>query len=86
MSSQDLDVCNLHRRLLDYNSVIGAGKIATSGTLSDAANPGLCIEGLGKVGLPLSERDAAAFSELCHDAAFVKGSETLVDTSVRKTK
>lgn len=43
------------------------------------------INGLGVVGLPLPKRDAAELGKICHEAPFGKGSETNVDTTVRKT-
>ena len=36
--------------------------------------------------LPLSPRDARDITKLCHQAPFGKGSETVVDTSVRNTR
>ncbi|KAG8533044.1 uncharacterized protein KY384_001827 [Bacidia gigantensis] len=65
--------------------VVADGVFATSGDLPDAVNPGLSIEGLGGVGLPLSQRDAIEISRISRDAPFGKGPETLVDHSVRKT-
>ena len=50
-----------------------------------AANPGIVIEKTGSVGLPLSDRDAKAIIEVSHRAPFGRGSETVVDTDVRKT-
>ncbi|KAK5149252.1 hypothetical protein LTR04_007275 [Oleoguttula sp. CCFEE 6159] len=47
--------------------------------------PGLYIEGIGIVGLPLGERDAKAIIQASHQAPFGKGNETLVDVTVRKT-
>ncbi|KAL8884709.1 MAG: hypothetical protein Q9215_007305 [Flavoplaca cf. flavocitrina] len=41
-----------------YLEAIGDGFFATSGAIPMAVNPGLSIKGLGKVGLPLSNRDA----------------------------
>ena len=61
------------------------GSFATSGAFSAAANPGLNIEGFGAVGLPILSRDAQSIIETCHPAPFGKGSETVVDTNVRKT-
>ena len=58
---------------------------ATSGSLPNAANPGLFVKDLGGLGLPISEHDAHRLSSVCHQAPFGKGSETIVDTHVRKT-
>ena len=58
---------------------------AISGSISNAANPGLFVKGLGGIGLPLSEHDAQRLAGSCHQAPFGKGSETVIDTSVRNT-
>ncbi|KAI9715498.1 MAG: hypothetical protein M1812_005974, partial [Candelaria pacifica] len=67
-------------------SVDAAGSFATFGVTPNPVNPGLCIAGVGPIGLPLSSRDAKAIREASHQAPFGKGSQTLVDTSVRKTQ
>ncbi|KAL8659983.1 MAG: hypothetical protein Q9226_000146 [Calogaya cf. arnoldii] len=71
--------------LRNYLDVIGGGRFATSGLLPNASNPGLFVHGVGKVGLPLSERDAEALAIPAHRAPFGKGSQTFVDPEVRKT-
>ncbi|KAF2747006.1 hypothetical protein M011DRAFT_468289 [Sporormia fimetaria CBS 119925] len=53
--------------------------------LETYVNPGLYIHKLGQVGLPTARRDAAAMAKVSKKAPFGKGSETLVDLSVRKT-
>ena len=82
MASDSLDI---KEDLCNYLQVIGSGKYATSGLLSTAKNPGLFVEGIGKIGLPLSDRDAADLSRVSHEAPFGKGSETFLDPTVRKT-
>ncbi|KAL0064875.1 hypothetical protein AAF712_008128 [Marasmius tenuissimus] len=61
------------------------GTFAFSKTYDDAPNPALCLEGLGTVGLPLSERDAKLVIENSIQAPFGKGERTVVDTEVRDT-
>ncbi len=46
--------------------------------------PGLEVEGLGPVGLPLTPKVARDLIKHCHHAPYGKGEETLVDTSVRR--
>jgi hypothetical protein len=46
--------------------------------------PGLEVTGLGPVGLPLTARQADELKQLCEQAPYGKGEETLVDTSVRR--
>lgn len=48
-------------------------------------NPGLHISNFGSVGLPLASRDAEAIARICKQSPFGKGSEAIIDTSVRKT-
>ena len=48
------------------------------------AMPGLEIEGLGTVGLPLSKAQARALTRRCRQAPYGKGTQTLVDTDVRR--
>ena len=73
------------RGLLAAIDTHSLGCIATSGALPSAVNPGLTINGLGDVGSPLSARDALEVSKIAHQAPFGKGTETIVDTGVRKT-
>lgn len=80
----EFDADAFRRNLFLELENVGNGSFATSGFLP-AINPGLSIDGLGKVGLPLSDRDAVELCRICHQAPFGKGSETFVDTSVRKT-
>ncbi|KAK2764503.1 hypothetical protein FQN54_009198 [Arachnomyces sp. PD_36] len=58
---------------------------ATFAVCPQPLNPGIEIEGLGRVGLPLSKRDAETIAKLSHQAPFGMGSETIVDLDVRKT-
>ena len=46
--------------------------------------PGLEVEGLGPVGLPLTAKQAKELIKLCHQAPYGKGEETLVDRKVRR--
>ncbi|KAI2156532.1 hypothetical protein LOZ03_003062 [Ophidiomyces ophidiicola] len=60
-----------------------AGDFACFDRVSPSVSPGLHINGLGLVKLPLSQADAAAIIDVCHRSPFGQGTETLV-TSVRK--
>ena len=82
MENESLDI---KEDLCKYLQVIDSGKFATHGPVTTACNPGLFVEGIGKVGLPLSDRDAADLSRISHQAPFGRGSETFVDLNVRKT-
>ena len=82
MASDWLDI---KEDLCDCLQVIDSGSFATSGPVTNARNPGLFVQGIGKIGLPLSDRDAGDLSRASHEAPFGKGSETFVDPTVRKT-
>jgi predicted 2-oxoglutarate/Fe(II)-dependent dioxygenase YbiX len=60
------------------------GAVCTSGDLP-LVMPGLEVEGLGPVGLPLGKTQARKLAKLCHQAPYGKGTETVVDTAVRCT-
>ena len=82
MTSDRLDI---KEDLCNYLQVIDSGNFAASGPVTNARNPGLFVQGIGKIGLPLSDRDAADLCRVGHEAPFGKGSETFVDPTVRKT-
>lgn len=63
-----------------------AMSFASSGLCPVVENPGLHIAGVGSVGLPLSERDARLILAVSHPALYGKGSDTIVDTTVRRTQ
>ncbi|KAB8262740.1 hypothetical protein BDV32DRAFT_147288 [Aspergillus pseudonomiae] len=50
-----------------------------------AINPGLYIPDVGNTGLPISAEHAKAIIQSCHLSPYGKGTETLVDESVRKS-
>lgn len=47
--------------------------------------PGLSVRGLGPVALPLTKTQARELIRHCRQAPFGKGTETVVDTSVRRS-
>jgi hypothetical protein len=49
-----------------------------------AVLPGLEVEGLGPIGLPLTAKQAKELKKRCDQAPYGKGEETVVDTSVRR--
>lgn len=67
------------------SEVHASGSFAAFGTIDSFVNPGIFIDPIGIVRLPLSEDDAQALAQTSHKAPFGKGNETLVDESVRKT-
>ncbi|KAL8991463.1 MAG: hypothetical protein Q9177_000135 [Variospora cf. flavescens] len=71
------------RRLI--SGVHASGSFAACGTIDSFVNPGIYIDPIGIVRLPLSVEDAQALAQTSYKAPFGKGNETLVDESVRKT-
>ncbi|KAI9891014.1 MAG: hypothetical protein M1814_003365 [Vezdaea aestivalis] len=67
------------------SEVKSAGSFATYGTISDFINPGLALNPIGPLRLPLSESDARSLILESRKAAFGKGKKTLRDKSARKT-
>lgn len=74
-----------HHLLQCISNIHSAGTFATFGVIENFVNPGVSIDPIGIVRLPLSEDDAHALIQASHQAPFGKGTETLVDESVRKT-
>ncbi|KAI5925294.1 hypothetical protein F4810DRAFT_708681 [Camillea tinctor] len=66
------------------NKIEFIGKFGTAKQYSSFVNPGLEVDG-SLIPLPLTPRDAEDIKRICKQAPFGKGSETVVDTSVRDT-
>jgi hypothetical protein len=65
-------------------SLTTTARFASSGPMPQV-NPCISISGIGPVGLPLSQRDAELILSVSHQAPYGRGSETVVDTTVRQT-
>ncbi|KAF5359065.1 hypothetical protein D9758_004795 [Tetrapyrgos nigripes] len=63
------------------------GSFASGDAYPNAPNPVLTIDGIGRIGLPLTDRDAQLImdSENSRQAPFGHNQETVVDTKVRDT-
>src|SRR5262249_59995066 len=59
------------------------GSFCVSGS-APAVLPGLEVEGLGPIALPLTVPQAKALKKHCEQAPYGKGEKTLVDTKVRR--
>jgi len=59
------------------------GTFCVSGSVQTVL-PGLEVDGLGSIGLPLTGNQAKDLKTLCEQAPYGKGEKTLVDTSVRR--
>ncbi|KAK2754489.1 hypothetical protein FQN54_006890 [Arachnomyces sp. PD_36] len=71
------------RKVLDQ--VEYSGSFLTAQYARHGVNPGLHIPDVGQIRLPVSCDDAKTIIKACHESPFGKGSETVVDNSVRKT-
>ena len=59
------------------------GNFATDGILTESPNPGLNIDGLGPISLPLCQHTAKQIIEVARQAPFGLGEKTVVDENVR---
>jgi hypothetical protein len=76
---------NLKTEILNcLQNLKGSGKFATIGSLPFTL-PGLCINEKEEISFPLSENEAKKLIDFAQQAPFGKGSETIIDTSVRNT-
>ena len=66
-----------------FGQIDRPGTFCASGSVP-AVLPGLEVEGLGPVGLPLTAKTAKDLIKHCHQAPYGKGEKTLVDTKVRR--
>lgn len=74
----------IHKELLSALAKIDRPSLfCTSGEMPPVL-PGLQIEGVGEVALPLTATQAKAIRSKAHQAPYGKGTETLVDTNVRR--
>ena len=67
------------------SSVESFGSFATCGRVAGDVVTGLSVHDVGRIALPLGHGQAKDIIAVCHRAPFGKGSETIVDESVRKT-
>lgn len=67
------------------SNIQNSSAFSCGGTVKDAQNPGLGLNGHGSLRLPLSPDDAKAIISKARQSPFGKGSETIVDTSIRKS-
>jgi len=67
------------------SSIQSAGSFATFGTVDSYPNPGISLDSIGVVPLPLSEENAIALTQESRKAPFGKRKRTIVDEEVRKT-
>ena len=71
--------------LSQIKSVHSAGSFATFASFEKFVLPGIHVDGVGAIRLPLSSEDAQSLIRTSRRAPFGKGGQTLVDETVRKT-
>lgn len=71
------------RLLASIDKVDRPGTFCTGGDLP-LVMPGLDVDGLGPIRLPLGKTQARKLIKLCRQAPYGKGTETVVDTDVRR--
>ncbi len=82
--ARDNKAAGVHDKLLDVlGQVDRPGEVCTWGD-RPLTMPGLEVNGLGPVRLPLGTAQARKLIELAHQAPYGKGTETVVDTNVRR--
>ena len=92
-SQDDWSQTSGERQLTELKSAIlnritnvhSAGSFATFGSSTTFALPGIIVEDVGAIRLPLSSYDARSLIQASRKAPFGKGDQTLVDETVRKT-
>ena len=86
-SSDDEDEVDALKAMLLHRiaNVHSAGSFATSSSSATFVLPGIVVENVGQVGLPLSLRDAQSLIQASRKAPFGKSNQTLVDETVRRT-
>ena len=85
--SDDIDCYSPRERVLEIlQGVDSPGSFAVGGSCDGKLiMPGIEVDGIGAIGLPLSESQAKLLATRCEQAPFGRGSETIVDTNVRRT-
>ena len=72
------------QRVLKYE-VKFSSAFAVSKVIGGCPNPGLDVDGVGRVPLPLTNETARLIASVGDQAPFGRGADTVVDTSVRDT-
>lgn len=67
------------------DAIRGTGSFACFGAIAKWVDPVLSVDGSGPVTLPLDDASAQRIIAASHRAPFGKGTETIADTTVRRT-
>ena len=83
-SEDYFDVKTALEESLDLIDSLNEASFFAQGEIGEI-NPGLSIDQIGSIGVPISEHDAKRMISTSKQAPFGKGRETYVNTSVRRT-
>lgn len=86
----DLSTSNYHVGLKEdllaaLQSIQTSGSFASFNALRDAPPAGLFVQDVGDISMPLNETQAGQLIAKARQAPYGRGSDTIVDTSVRNT-
>ncbi|KAH9452480.1 hypothetical protein MJO28_008622 [Puccinia striiformis f. sp. tritici] len=77
---------DLKNNLLEaFDSIVTSGSFAAWGELPTTPPTGLYVEGVGEIGMPLTDESIRKLINKSHQAPFGRRSDTLIDLSVRNT-
>ncbi|KAF2430641.1 hypothetical protein EJ08DRAFT_697123 [Tothia fuscella] len=83
-SEASSDVDYKERLLEALEQITGNGSFASSGQL-EPIEPKFKVPNIGEITIPLGQDQAEQLMKVCHQSPFGKGTETIVDLSVRNT-
>ncbi|RAO71302.1 uncharacterized protein BHQ10_007314 [Talaromyces amestolkiae] len=84
--SMEKDLSDLKQNLdLALSEIKSSGSFMTQKALSSAVIPGLHVPGVGAIGLPITIESAKAMIQSSRMSPYGKGTETLVNETVRKS-
>ena len=80
------DLSSLKENLeLALSEIKSSGSFMTQKALGSVVIPGLHVPGVGAIGLPITAENAKAMIQSCRMSPYGKGTETLVNETVRKS-
>ena len=84
---EEYDLDDPRQEIIDIlHDIETPGSFAVSGSCEGKLiMPGLVVDKVGSIGLPISQSQAKELAERCEQAPFGRGADTIVDKSVRNT-
>lgn len=84
MDFEEKELSTAGRQFLDTLNALGESISFCASGARPLVLPGLMVDGIGEVSLPVSKKDACSLIELADQAPYGRGEETIVDTDVRR--